>query len=205
MRALRVLHTPAPGRDKRSTKTGQSFLSETAHALGLSGIVCVFVKRGEGQTAPRLVVSYANSEHIDIASSARDLMPIEWSRTSAATSMVGALSPLAPRHRSDLLFSISKIAGVNTWDAHQRVRLLQFQMLAHRTAIAGAMPRLTPREEECLRWAAEGKTMDDTAEIIGISCRGVRFHLDRARLKLNATNLTHAVARALQHDLLSMT
>lgn len=40
---------------------------------------------------------------------------------------------------------------------------------------------LRPREIECVRWAVTGKTLVEIAEIMGLSYRTVRFHLDSAR------------------------
>ena len=56
---------------------------------------------------------------------------------------------------------------------------------------------MTPRERECLRWAAQGKTFQEISMILGISFGVVRQHLDKARLRLDAVNLTHAVAIAV--------
>jgi DNA-binding CsgD family transcriptional regulator len=56
---------------------------------------------------------------------------------------------------------------------------------------------LSLREEQCLMWAARGKTYEEIAEITDLSFYSVRSHLDVARHKLRGTNLTHAVAVAL--------
>ena len=56
---------------------------------------------------------------------------------------------------------------------------------------------LTQREKECLLWAAEGKTSDETANILHISESTVRFHLNNAARKLNVHNRRHAIARAI--------
>lgn len=61
---------------------------------------------------------------------------------------------------------------------------------------------LTSRETQCLTWAARGKTMADTAQILGVVKRTVEFHLDNARTKLNALTLPQAVAEAIRRDLL---
>lgn len=57
--------------------------------------------------------------------------------------------------------------------------------------------QLTARERECLLWAAEGKTASETAIILGISERTVVFHLQNVVQKLNVTNRSQAVARAI--------
>lgn len=42
---------------------------------------------------------------------------------------------------------------------------------------------LRPREIECVRWAVTGKTLVEIAEVMGLSYRTVRFHLDSARAR----------------------
>lgn len=64
-------------------------------------------------------------------------------------------------------------------------------------AVALGRTELTPRERECLLWAAEGKTTWDTAHILGISERTVIFHLQNAARKLDVANRAQAVARAV--------
>lgn len=56
---------------------------------------------------------------------------------------------------------------------------------------------LTRREKECLLWAAEGKTSDETSMIMHISESTVRFHLNNAARKLNVHSRRHAIARAI--------
>ena len=56
---------------------------------------------------------------------------------------------------------------------------------------------LTARESECLAWAAQGKTDQETAKIIGVSPRTVRFHIDNAKKKLGvATRIQAVIKRA---------
>jgi DNA-binding CsgD family transcriptional regulator len=57
--------------------------------------------------------------------------------------------------------------------------------------------RLTARQKQVLQWAAAGKTDWETAAILGISEKAVKFHILAARERLNATNRTHAVAKAI--------
>jgi len=61
---------------------------------------------------------------------------------------------------------------------------------------------LTPREREALMWAAAGKSAADTGDILGITARTVTAHIVSACRKLEATNKTQAVARALQYRLI---
>jgi LuxR family quorum sensing-dependent transcriptional regulator len=61
---------------------------------------------------------------------------------------------------------------------------------------------LTPREREALIWAAAGKSAADTGDILGITERTVTAHIASACQKLEATNKTQAVARAMQYKLI---
>ena len=62
---------------------------------------------------------------------------------------------------------------------------------------------LTARETECLKWTAEGKTTWEIATIMGISERTVIFHLQNVMHKLNVSNRSHAVARAVAQQIIS--
>jgi LuxR family transcriptional regulator, quorum-sensing system regulator SolR len=56
---------------------------------------------------------------------------------------------------------------------------------------------LTAREREVLRWSAAGKTAEAIGRILGISERTVTFHITSSLTKLDVTNKTQAVAKAL--------
>ena len=49
--------------------------------------------------------------------------------------------------------------------------------------------RLTTQEATCLRWAAEGKSMDETARLLEIRYTTVRAYLDNAREKLGGRHI----------------
>jgi DNA-binding CsgD family transcriptional regulator len=57
--------------------------------------------------------------------------------------------------------------------------------------------KLSRREEQCLIWAARGKTYQEIAEILELTFGSVKTHLDTARHKLHCMNLTHAAAVAV--------
>jgi DNA-binding CsgD family transcriptional regulator len=61
---------------------------------------------------------------------------------------------------------------------------------------------LTKRETECLEWSARGKTIAETAIILGLAPTSVRHLLDDARQKLGAVTKAQAVARAQELRLL---
>lgn len=79
--------------------------------------------------------------------------------------------------------------------AHRAHRLVLADL---RAQWAKALPEpLTAREQDVLRWAADGKTAKDTAAILGIQHTTARFHINNAVRKLQADNITAAVFRAL--------
>lgn len=61
--------------------------------------------------------------------------------------------------------------------------------------------KLSPREVDCLRWCAFGKTANEIATIEGISVHTVRQYLKSGTNKLNARSQAQAVARALKYGL----
>ncbi len=69
---------------------------------------------------------------------------------------------------------------------------------ATRDAALSADIRLSPREAECLRWFADGMTMPEIAQLLGIGYRSVRSYLDEATQKLGAANSRQAVSIAIR-------
>lgn len=67
---------------------------------------------------------------------------------------------------------------------------------------AKSVDLLTQRELQCLAWAAQGKTVTDTAMLVEIAPRTVVFHLENARRKLDAASIAQCVAQALRRGLL---
>jgi DNA-binding NarL/FixJ family response regulator len=55
---------------------------------------------------------------------------------------------------------------------------------------------LNDREVEALTWVARGKTSAQIADLLGLSKRTVDFHLDNARIKLDAATRTQAAIKA---------
>jgi DNA-binding CsgD family transcriptional regulator len=91
------------------------------------------------------------------------------------------------------------------WAEYKSRNIIKLQPMAVLIdSAAGINFKLTPepvelskREEECLIWAARGKTYHDIAGILNLSFASVKTYLDTARHKLSCINLTHAVAVAI--------
>ncbi len=67
---------------------------------------------------------------------------------------------------------------------------------------AAATKQLTHREQECLRWVADGKTSWEIGQLMRTSERTVNFHINNVMLKLNVCNRQHAVAKAALQGLI---
>ncbi len=59
------------------------------------------------------------------------------------------------------------------------------------------VPRLTRREQDCLQWAAAGKTSWEIGQVLHITERTVNFHLGHAMSKLGCHSRQHAIVKAL--------
>lgn len=149
----------------------------------------------------------------------RTILPLDWScfnetdprvrqmfgeAREAGLGRCGLTIPIRGRHGEIALFSLTTNVSQGSWDAYKRRHLPSFQTIAlyfHDLVLRSeGFPRHSPplsiKEIDCLSWASRGKSFEDIAAILGLASRTVRFHLDLARHKLNALNVTHAVARA---------
>ena len=99
-----------------------------------------------------------------------------------------------PKHVGALLPSMQLLAAY-VHESHSKV-----------TARIAAInsPHLTPRELECLKWVADGKTAWETSRILKCSERTINFHVTNIVTKLGVSNRRHAVARALQLRLIQL-
>ena len=111
------------------------------------------------------------------------------------------------------LFGISTNDSDRDWTLRRTELVRDAVMLAHfvhqrAVEVTGSLGEpldfrtITPREREALFWAAEGKTIKDTAQIMRISSETVKAHLDSARSRLGALTRAHAVAKALRAGLI---
>lgn len=77
---------------------------------------------------------------------------------------------------------------------HEAVRRLVYQ--PEQTRATG--PQLSQRELECLKWWVSGKSGWDIAQLMHISERTVRHHIDNIKKKLGANSKTQVIAIALR-------
>ena len=123
----------------------------------------------------------------------------------------GLTFPVRGRSGDSALFTVTGDQPDRDWDALLRSVARDLQILAvhvHQSVLRanGNLSRhiaLSPREIQCLQWVAVGKTVSETATILALSTRTVRFYLDIARHKMGTTNITHAVGCAVGLGLIS--
>jgi len=63
---------------------------------------------------------------------------------------------------------------------------------------------LTMRETQCLRYVAIGHSDAEIGQMLGISPRTVRFHVDSAKTKLGVSTRVQAVAKALRERIIAV-
>jgi DNA-binding CsgD family transcriptional regulator len=64
------------------------------------------------------------------------------------------------------------------------------------------LPKLTPRELECMQWVAAGKSNWEIGQVLNISEATAHFHIENAKKKLDKSTRTEAVAVLLMHGLI---
>ena len=156
----------------------------------------------------------------------RSLLPIDWSNLDKASFSTrrlfaeskefgvgtnGLTIPIRGNFGERAVLSITSELGLRDWAAQVQCLARDFQIIAHNihhkllqnNGLILSQSDLSPREVECLQWAARGKTVFETAVILGISERTVRFYLDIARHKLDAANIAHSVARGIGFGIIS--
>lgn len=124
----------------------------------------------------------------------------------------GLSFPIRGRSGERAIFSITADETDQGWRQIRRELVRDFQVIAfhvHRAVLAAettatAPVRLSPREVQCLQWAAAGKTQPETAAILGLSERTIIYYLEIARHKLDAINTTHAVAKAMSMNIVTV-
>ena len=160
-----------------------------------------------------------------VTTTANSLLPVNWDslevRHPKARQMFGEAREfgigtrgltvtIRGAHGERALLSLTSDLSVADWNDFCRRNIGDFQILAYHIhtmvlsahGINPAVPHLSAREYEVLKWASSGKTVSDSAEILGLSERTVKFYLENVRYKLNCLNTTHAVARAISLGLI---
>jgi len=97
----------------------------------------------------------------------------------------GAQKSLSTRQRAEL-----QLASIY---AHARIR----ELLPSKRGLR-ALPALSPRERECLAWAAAGKSDWEIGEILSISERTSYAHIENVRRKYGVASRNQAIVLGLR-------
>ena len=127
--------------------------------------------------------------------------------TDALNHGVGRNGLSVPFHGRRGVFSLVSFTSdlsKDEWEAYKATNMKNLRLLAvlvdsasHNNIKLPTVPvHLSNREEQCLLWAARGKTYQEIAMILGLAFSTVKTNLDTARHKLQCMNLTHAAAVA---------
>jgi DNA-binding CsgD family transcriptional regulator len=175
-----------------------------------------YLERGLQRTDPAFVLSFAR------------LLPTDWDaihRLDGSRAVLEAASvhripvrgiavPICDETTGDSLFNVNLDCHEGEWRQRRNVLARDFMVIGHvyhvmmRGLVRGSeplaeLPRLSPREVDVMRLAAQGYSAKRTALKLGISPHSVRVHLTLARRRLKARNTAEAVAIALTRGLLT--
>jgi LuxR family transcriptional regulator, quorum-sensing system regulator CinR len=117
----------------------------------------------------------------------------------------GLSIPVRNRKNTHSVVSFTSDIPRDEWVTFKKLNMTYLQQLSalidSAASIDSKLPegpvQLSQREEQCLIWAARGKTYQEIADILSLSLGSVKTHLDTARHKLRCINLTHAAAVAV--------
>jgi len=156
------------------------------------------VQHGRRSQSPIVWTDEVFSSAQGLWNDARDIgLRVGWAKSALDGHSTGGMLTLA---RSADPLSQSELAGIE-----RRMRWLV--NIAHqgfqRVHAKRCNVSLTPRERAVLRWAADGKTFEETSEIMELSVATVKFHTRNASAKLGTVNRTATVTRAAVLGLLA--
>lgn len=177
---------------------------------------------------------YAQNDYVDIdpvvKAGVGGILPVDWATLDRKHPTVkkffgeaqefriggqGLSIPVRGRHGEFALFSVTSEMADAEWAKVKERYMRDFMLFAynfhtfalnaeHIEAGEEYRDKLSFREVECLRWVAMGKSAWDTGQIMNVSERTVKFHLENARSKLGAMNTTHAVSKAVNLNLITL-
>ncbi len=186
---------------------------------------------GFGTYDPKWVQHYISKEYLRvdpvILGSFQRFHPIDWRKLDWSSKAAkdfradaiahgvgnqGFTVPIRGPNGQFALFGVSTNIDDAGWDAFTTERQRDLILIAHylnQKALRLETDRapetykpLSPRETDALTFLAVGYSRAQIAEMLSISEHTLRAYIENARLKLGASNTTHAVARAIAEGLL---
>jgi DNA-binding CsgD family transcriptional regulator len=186
----------------------------------------IFVTYDEQWVKRYLSKDYFTIDPIEIWGS-HNFLPLDWNDVDRSCDRIGSLFaeaasygvgncgitlPIQGPMREKSLFTVAAFESDNEWSRRRLSRLRDFQVLAHfiherSMGLIGGRPcrqqtKLSRRECQCIQLLARGRAPKRIAFELGISVRAVRLYICSARIKLGARNTNHAVALAVNEELI---
>ncbi|MER9164666.1 LuxR family transcriptional regulator [Mesorhizobium sp. M0715] len=145
-------------------------------------------------------------------------VPAKWSDTEASRRVAGEATefgiwsgfavPMLSVHHWQSVLSFASSQKACSLSPRQQVQLvtmavyagMSIQALAHVDGEFDSV--LTEREKEVLLWAAAGKTLSETSQILGMTERTVKWHAMQARDAFGVGTTTQAVVEAVRRRLI---
>ncbi|KQT47462.1 hypothetical protein ASG43_10150 [Aureimonas sp. Leaf454] len=131
------------------------------------------------------------------------LTPAESAAIGTPGTTALCLPVFSDRSRGALVFALDGAASSGTYADLHLYALYLFARLSQLDKPRGPVVTLAPRELDCLRWSAAGKTSGEIAAILGVSENTVNSYLAAAAQKMNAVNRVQTVAQAIRLGLLT--
>ncbi len=130
-----------------------------------------------------------------------------WCRDNRDSGVVRGMT--IPDHSGGRLKIITLCGTRAELHPHDRIALhiagLELMQRVRELGVAPArdLPRLSPRERECLQWIAAGKTDWEIGEILSLSGKTVNIYVERAKQKLGVQTRSQAIVLALRGGLIA--
>lgn len=122
-------------------------------------------------------------------------LPLHTSRGKFGMLFFATQSQPSPRVQSDILEALPALSMLRDFALESSMRFTNPPSQAD-------APAVTPRELECLKWCAAGKTTKQIAQLTGSTEATVKFHFDNLRRKFETRSRAHAVVKATHLGLL---
>lgn len=184
-----MVNNYSPVWQKRYTELGYLFIDPT-------------VKHGQRSPQPLVWTE-------DVFSASRPLwedarahgLSVGWAQSSLGANGSGGMLSLARSH--DMLTAKELDAKENQMRWLVNIAHLSLSRILTQKSIHSQSIRLTRREIEVLKWTGDGKSAQEIADILHVTKHVVNFHIKNVISKLQTTNKTAAVIKAVMLGLLN--
>ncbi|HKN31226.1 MAG TPA: LuxR family transcriptional regulator [Roseiarcus sp.] len=190
-----------------------------AHNSGDASLSTAIATYSRGWQTQYFLRDYVYADPV-VARGRSALIPFDWEAVASDDPTVLAFLAEAAKHgvgRNGFSIPVRNGQGVRSlvsftsdhskteWARYKRTNMAKLQRLSSlidsAADVKSKLPlpsvTLSKGEQQCLVWAAKGKTYQEIAQIMNLGFGSVNALLDTARNKLHCMNLSHAIAVAI--------